>query len=77
MATFARWTFRIVERECYRLFRGARQTQALNEQPESAQPAAPSVPQDLRMDLVCAIEQLLGSGYWLKDGEPEPVDKAV
>lgn len=119
-ATLATWLFRIVERECFRLFRRrepAESLQALAD--EGLQLAAPPVPQDLQLDLARAIErlsppyrevlilrdvheltapevaaqlglsleavksrlhraraavreQLLGSGYWLKDGTPEP-----
>jgi RNA polymerase sigma factor (sigma-70 family) len=58
VATFARWLFRIVERECYRLFRGNRQADALGDLPEALQPEAPAVPQDLRLGLVRAIERL-------------------
>jgi RNA polymerase sigma factor (sigma-70 family) len=33
-ATFATWMFRIVERECYRLYRGRRSADALDDLPE-------------------------------------------
>jgi RNA polymerase sigma factor (sigma-70 family) len=58
VATFASWLFRIVERECFRLFRGRRQAEPLDELPEHAQPAALAVPADLRHDLVAAITAL-------------------
>lgn len=119
-ATLATWLFRIVERECFRLFRRNGPAESLDEAAEDGfQAAAPGIPQDLRMDLARAIErlspayrevlilrdvheltapevaaqlglsveavksrlhrargmvreQLLQSGYWLKDGTPEP-----
>lgn len=118
MAALAGWLFRIVERECYRLFRRTRVTDELDALPESALPEATTVPVDLRIDLARAVEQLqpayrdvlilrdvheltapevaqqlglsveavksrlhraratvrdqlLASGYWLKDGVPE------
>lgn len=119
-ATLATWLFRIVERECFRLFRRNGPAESLDEAGEDGfQAAAPGIPQDLRMDLARAIErlspayrevlilrdvheltapevaaqlglsveavksrlhrargmvreQLLQSGYWLKDGTPEP-----
>jgi RNA polymerase sigma factor (sigma-70 family) len=118
VATFAAWLFRIVERECFRLFRGRGSTESLEALGEQAfLAAAPRIPHDLRIDLVNAIEglsppyrevlilrdvheltapevaaqlglgieavksrlhrarsvvrqQLLASGYWLKDGVP-------
>ncbi len=122
-ATFATWMFRIVERECYRLFRVKKYHDALDELGEHDMPMANMVPMDLRMDLVRAMErlsppyrevlilrdvheltapevaaqlglslvavksrlhraraqvreQLLNSGYWLKDGEPELAEDA-
>lgn len=102
-ATFTTWIFRIVERECYRLYRSARGTEPLDEVLEHDLPSAPMVPTDLKLDLARAMERLtppevaaqlglileavksrlhrartqvrehlLASGYWLKDGEPEP-----
>lgn len=119
-ATLATWLFRIVERECFRLFRRNGPAESLDEAIEDGfQTAAPGIPLDLRMDLARAIErlspayrevlilrdvheltapevaaqlglsveavksrlhrargmvreQLLQSGYWLKDGTPEP-----
>lgn len=119
-ATLATWLFRIVERECFRLFRRNGPAESLDEAAEDGfQAAAPGIPQDLRLDLARAIErlspayrevlilrdvheltapevaaqlglsveavksrlhrargmvreQLLQSGYWLKDGTPEP-----
>lgn len=119
-ATFTTWMFRIVERECYRLYRRARGTEPLDDVLEHDLPAAPQVPIDLRLDLARAMERLtppyrevlilrdvheltapevaaqlglsleavksrlhraraqvrehlLASGYWLKDGAPEPM----
>jgi RNA polymerase sigma factor (sigma-70 family) len=119
-ATFTTWIFRIVERECYRLYRTARGTEPLDEVLEHDLPQAALVPTDLRLDLARAMErltppyrevlllrdvheltapevaaqlglsleavksrlhrartqvreQLLASGYWLKDGAPEPL----
>ena len=118
VATFASWLFRIVERECFRLFRRSDPAESLDLLPEPAHPATAPIPLDLRVDLVRAIrrlgpayrevlvlrdvhelsapevaarlglslqavksrlhrargmvrEQLLSSGYWLKDGEPD------
>jgi len=119
-ATLATWLFRIVERECFRLFRRHGPAQSLDDrEDEGLQAAAPGIPQDLQLDLARAIErlsppyrevlilrdvheftapevaaqlgltleavksrlhrargmvreQLLGSGYWLKDGTPQP-----
>lgn len=57
IATFTSWLFRIVERECYRLFRIRSAAQPLDEAlMESA--AAPAVPLDLRLDLARAIAAL-------------------
>jgi RNA polymerase sigma factor (sigma-70 family) len=58
VAAFAGWLFRIVERECYRLFRGRKDTVSLDELPEQETPPATAVPQDLQLDLARAIEQL-------------------
>lgn len=58
VATFATWMFRIVERECFRLFRVRRADDSLDELPEAEMPAAPPVPTDLRQDLVRAMERL-------------------
>ncbi len=118
-ATFTTWMFRIVERECYRLYRGKKSTEPLDEVLERELPHAPAVPTDLRLDLARAMERLappyrevlllrdvhdltapevaaqlglsleavksrlhraraqvrehlLASGYWMKDGAPEP-----
>jgi RNA polymerase sigma factor (sigma-70 family) len=56
VATFATWLFRIVERECYRLFRG-RDADAVDVA-EIESYAAPQVPLDLRIDLSNAIAAL-------------------
>lgn len=57
-ATFATWMFRIVERECYRLFRLRSKAEDLDELAPQDMPAAPAVPTDLRLDLVRAMERL-------------------
>lgn len=119
VATFATWMFRIVERECFRLFRGRNPAESLDELAPQDMPPAPALPTDLRLDLVRAMErlsppyrevlllrdvheltapevaaqlglsleavksrlhraraqvreQLLASGYWIKDGAPDP-----
>jgi len=124
VATFTTWLFRIVERECYRLYRGKKYAESLDEMIPEDMPHAPAVPIDLRMDLVRAMERLtppyrevlilrdvheltapevaaqlgltleavksrlhraraqvrehlLTSGYWLKDGEPQPLKEVV
>lgn len=56
VATFATWLFRIVERECFRLFRGRSSTQALDE--DLPELAAPDARLDLRLDLGRAIAAL-------------------
>lgn len=60
-ATFTTWIFRIVERECYRLYRTARSTEPLDEVLEHDLPAAPLLPTDLRLDLARAMERLTPS----------------
>ena len=119
VATFTTWLFRIVERECYRLYRGKKYAESLDELAPDEMPASAVVPTDLRTDLIRAIERLtppyrevlllrdvheltapevaaqlglsleavksrlhrarsqvrnhlMNSGYWLKDGDPEP-----
>lgn len=119
VATFATWLFRIVERECYRLYRGRKASESLDQIAEHEMPSAPELPLDLRRDLVRALqrltppyrevlllrdvheltapevaaqmglsleavksrlhraramvrEDLMGSGYWMKDGAVEP-----
>lgn len=57
-ATFSSWMFRIVERECYPLYRTARGTETLDEVLEHDLPPAPQVPVDLRLDLARAMERL-------------------
>ncbi len=57
-ATFTTWMFRIVERECYRLYRRARGTEPLDEVLEQDFPAAPALPTDLKLDLARALERL-------------------
>ena len=56
-ATFATWLFRIVERECFRLFRGRTLAEPLDT-PEAAALHAPQMPIDLRLDLSRAIAAL-------------------
>jgi len=56
-ATFAVWLFRIVERECFRLFRGHKGAQAQDGTDVEAF-AAPALPLDLRLDLSRAIAAL-------------------
>jgi RNA polymerase sigma factor (sigma-70 family) len=56
-ATFVTWLFRIVERECFRLFR-ARSAYEPAEEAEVEALAAPGVPVDLRIDLSRAIAAL-------------------
>jgi RNA polymerase sigma factor (sigma-70 family) len=58
VATFTTWLFRIVERECYRLFRGKKYAEPLDELAAEDMPASDSVPIDLRTDLIRAIERL-------------------
>lgn len=58
VAALATWLFRIVERECYRLYRGRQPAESLDLLPEQGQPLAPPVPLDLRIDLGRAIQQL-------------------
>jgi RNA polymerase sigma factor (sigma-70 family) len=57
VAAFATWLFRIVERECYRIFRRSSSGGALSEL-TSPEPAAPQIPTDLRLDLTKAIAAL-------------------
>jgi RNA polymerase sigma factor (sigma-70 family) len=56
VAAFATWLFRIVERECFRLFRGRMPTEALDD--DAPGHAAPAAMLDLRMDLGRAIAEL-------------------
>ncbi len=58
VATFTTWLFRIVERECYRLFRLKRANESLDELAEYDMPTAPAIPTDLRLDLTRALERL-------------------
>jgi RNA polymerase sigma factor (sigma-70 family) len=57
-ATFTTWIFRIVERECYRLYRTARGTEPLDEVLEHDLPHAPVAPTDLKLDLAQALQRL-------------------
>lgn len=56
-ATLASWLFRIVERECFRLFR-LRSRFDLESEADIEAVAAPGVPLDLRLDLARAIAAL-------------------
>jgi RNA polymerase sigma factor (sigma-70 family) len=58
VAAFAGWLFRVVERECYRLFRRRKDTVSVDLLLEHETPQVAQVPQDLRLDLARAIEQL-------------------
>jgi RNA polymerase sigma factor (sigma-70 family) len=56
-ATFASWLFRIIERECYRLFHARDRLQALDETLDAVLRQEP-LPLALRKDLVTAIATL-------------------
>jgi RNA polymerase sigma factor (sigma-70 family) len=56
-ATFATWMFRIIERECYRLFRARNRLQALDDSLHKMLQQDP-LPLDLRRDLTSAIAAL-------------------
>lgn len=56
-ATFASWLFRIIERECYRLFHARDRLQALDESLDAVLRQEP-LPLALRKDLVAAITML-------------------
>lgn len=57
VAAFATWLFRIVERECYRIFKRSA-AKASHSAPLAEELAAPQVPTDLRLDLARAIAAL-------------------
>jgi RNA polymerase sigma factor (sigma-70 family) len=57
VAAFATWLFRIVERECYRIFKRSA-AKAPHSAPLAEELAAPQVPTDLRLDLARAIAAL-------------------
>ncbi len=57
VATFATWLFRIVERECYRLF-SRRMPPAVAAGPVRESITAPAVPVDLHLDLAHAVAAL-------------------
>lgn len=57
VAAFATWLFRIVERECYRIFKRSGAKASLSV-PLAEEPAAPQIPTDLRLDLAKAIAAL-------------------
>jgi RNA polymerase sigma factor (sigma-70 family) len=56
-ATFATWMFRIIERECYRLFRVRSRLQALDDSLDKMLQQEP-LPVELRRDLTAAIAAL-------------------
>ena len=56
-ATFASWLFRIIERECYRLFHARDRLQALDQSLDAVLRQEP-LPLALRKDLVAAITML-------------------
>jgi RNA polymerase sigma factor (sigma-70 family) len=56
-ATFASWLFRIIERECYRLFHARAKLQALDASLDDALRQEP-LPLALRKDLIAAIAKL-------------------
>jgi len=55
---FATWLFRIVERECYRLFRQRAPDRVETAGADLPEVPAPALPLDLRIDLVAAIAAL-------------------
>jgi RNA polymerase sigma factor (sigma-70 family) len=55
---FATWLFRIVERECYRLFRRRAPGNVEIADGDLPELAAPTIPVDLRIDLTAAIAAL-------------------
>ncbi|MBD9668398.1 RNA polymerase sigma factor [Variovorax sp. VRV01] len=57
VAAFATWLFRIVERECYRIFKRSA-AKAPPSAPLAQELAAPQIPTDLRLDLARAIAAL-------------------
>ena len=58
VATFASWLFRIVERECFRLYRRMTRAESLEALESHEMPQAAAVPTDLRLDLVRAMQAL-------------------
>ena len=56
-ATFASWLFRIIERECYRLFRVRSKLQVFDQSLEDVLRQEP-LPLELRKDLIAAIATL-------------------
>jgi RNA polymerase sigma factor (sigma-70 family) len=56
-ATFAAWLFRIIERECYRLFRARRKLSEWDQSLEQVLRQEP-LPLELRKDLIAAIAAL-------------------
>lgn len=57
VSAFAGWIFRIIERECFRLFNALKGTEAMSEQVQATL-HAPSSSDELRHDLVAAITAL-------------------
>jgi RNA polymerase sigma factor (sigma-70 family) len=58
IATFGSWLFRIIERECFRLFRREGERRHAAPAEVLAGLEAPAVPMDLRIDLARAIAEL-------------------
>jgi RNA polymerase sigma factor (sigma-70 family) len=58
VATFATWLFRIVERECYRLLRARKKTEAWDRSLDHVLRHQDPLPLDLRKDLTSAIAAL-------------------
>jgi RNA polymerase sigma factor (sigma-70 family) len=56
-ATFASWMFRIIQRECYRLFRARNRLEALDQSLDKVLQQDP-LPLELRKDLTAAIAAL-------------------
>jgi len=58
VAAFATWLFRIIERECFRIFRRSAAGRGRLLEPLGDALAAPQIPTDLRLDLTKAIAAL-------------------
>ena len=58
VATLTTWMFRIVERECFRLFRKRHPDEQLDIADAESQLPARLLPQDLQMDLISTISEL-------------------
>lgn len=57
IATLSSWLFRIIERECYRIFRKKKDTYSLDG-PQMPEPDCPEMPIDLHIDLGKAVASL-------------------